>query len=69
MSNARYLTFASAENLTAGSGLRQVQKATLHKVSICERRQTSLSAPLVFVYVAALAILDRLDEIDNPKLC
>jgi hypothetical protein len=50
--------------------LLPVQKVMLRKVSILVRISTpeSQTAP-VFVCVAALAILDRLNEIDQPTLC
>lgn len=64
-------TFGSAEISMVGSGPVKVLRVTLHKVGFSLVWFVLANIRiyvLVFVCVAALAILDRLDEIDQPTL-
>jgi geranylgeranyl transferase type-2 subunit beta len=47
----------------------RVPKVMLHKVSLPTHIISERWSAIVFVCVAALAILDRLDEVDQPTLC
>jgi hypothetical protein len=68
MSKRPSLTFGSAKTLTEGMGTRSEQRVTPPKVNTAPSFLNFNSFVPVWVCVAALAILDRLDEVDHQTL-
>lgn len=67
------ITSQDAGTLTAGSAQPKVAKVMVVRVSLCDfsllrRMLRPVCCTSVFVCVAALAILDRLDLVDTPTL-
>ena len=72
MWNERCLTFAGVKTLTEDTAVLLAPRVMLPKVGIPSCSSSDLApdpgGPAVFVCVGALAILDRLDEVDHQTL-